>query len=453
MLFILSLCFLLIVNVVHAAESLTPIQIVQKVHEAAELIVKQGKGVVSEFNDPQGRWVWQNSYIAIIDCSLQKTVAHPFTETLQKVDNSRLQYLVMQICKSTQVKKNPWIKYRWFKPGEDNRSLKFSYTLRAQGTPYQLIAGFHNTRFTTDQLNKMTRFAGKKVLHLASYDPDFLWTKKINDAILNVLQDKGIVYETFYMDSKRYQQDAFLQQMAKKAKNFIEAFQPDVIISSDDNAARYVIAPYFKNSSIPILFCGINWDASVYGFPTANITGMIEKEFIRETVQHLKRYAKGNRLGLLAFNGYTEQKNIQYYPQLLRRSFERIVLVEDFYEWRDAFLQLQNQVDMLVLYYTHRMKNWDDQTARQFVEKNTKIPTGALHEWMMQYAMLGIVKMPSEYGSWAAKKALDILEGTKISDIPMTENQEGRLVINMRIVNQLEIDVDFALLKTAEIIR
>ena len=42
------------------------------------------------------------------------------------------------------------------------------------------------------------------------------------------------------------------------------------------SAARYVIAPYFKHSSIPFVFCGINWSADEYGFPTDNITGMLE---------------------------------------------------------------------------------------------------------------------------------------------------------------------------------
>jgi len=32
---------------------------------------------------------------------------------------------------------------------------------------------------------------------------------------------------------------------------------------------------FIKNSTIPIVFCGINRDVSDYGFPCSNITGMI----------------------------------------------------------------------------------------------------------------------------------------------------------------------------------
>ncbi len=75
----------------------------------------------------------------------------------------------------------------------------------------------------------------------------------------------------------------------------IDSWQPDVVIASDDNASKYLIAPYYKGGDLPFVFCGLNWDASVYGFPAKNVTGMVEVAQIPQLLEVLKRHAKGDR--------------------------------------------------------------------------------------------------------------------------------------------------------------
>jgi hypothetical protein len=33
-------------------------------------------------------------------------------------------------------------------------------------------------------------------------------------------------------------------------------------------------------NDLPVVFVGVNWDASPYGYPTANVTGSVEVELI-----------------------------------------------------------------------------------------------------------------------------------------------------------------------------
>jgi hypothetical protein len=81
------------------------------------------------------------------------------------------------------------------------------------------------------------------------------------------LKESGIELKVFRMDTKRNADEAFKKDAALKAKAEIEAFKPDVVIASDDNASKFLIEPYYKNASLPFVFCGVNWDEKCTGFP------------------------------------------------------------------------------------------------------------------------------------------------------------------------------------------
>jgi hypothetical protein len=38
--------------------------------------------------------------------------------------------------------------------------------------------------------------------------------------------------------------------------------------------------PFFKNASLPFVFCGINWDSTEYGLPCENVTGQNTSDMI-----------------------------------------------------------------------------------------------------------------------------------------------------------------------------
>lgn len=96
------------------------------------------------------------------------------------------------------------------------------------------------------------------------------------------------------MDTKRNPAEEFSKAAALKARTTIEEFRPDVVIASDDNASKYLIMPYYKDAELPFVFCGINWDASIYGFPYKNVTGMIEVALVSEIFRHLKNTPRGS---------------------------------------------------------------------------------------------------------------------------------------------------------------
>ena len=275
------------------------------------------------------------------------------------------------------------------------------------------------------------------------------------------LADTGIQLQIFYMDTKRRRLESEKQESAQRAKHIIDEFQPDVLIAADDDASKYVIEPFYKNTDLPVVFCGVNWDASSYGFTkketeiniTPNITGMIEQHIVAPLVKQLERYAAGKRIGYLSFDGISERKSFYYYQKMIGRAFDKYYFHTEYENWKQSFLKLQDEVDMLVLYNPHGSTGWNEQDAIQFVEQNIKIPIGTTLYARMPFSVFGIVQLATEQAEWAVAAALRILDGEKPSDIPITHNKQGKLVINMRLVNKLGLKVDLQLLKTAEIMR
>ncbi|MDD2816458.1 MAG: ABC transporter substrate binding protein [Thiotrichaceae bacterium] len=271
--------------------------------------------------------------------------------------------------------------------------------------------------------------------------------------IRNILDAQDIVSSTFYLDTKNHSSESEKLAAAQLAKLKITKFKPDVVITSDDDAVKYVLMPYFKDSAIPFVFCGVNWDATDYGLPYGNTTGMLEVELISEMVKNLQEYTKGRRLGTLALDGFTERKWVAHYREHLDRPIDRSYFPSSFEEWKDNFLRLQHEVDMVILLNPKGLKDFDMQEAQSFVEKNIKVPTGSSIVWMSHMSLLGITLVPEEQGLWAAQTAINILDGAAPNSIPITHNRQGKLFINLKIAEKLGITFKPYLLKVGDIIR
>jgi ABC-type uncharacterized transport system substrate-binding protein len=296
-------------------------------------------------------------------------------------------------------------------------------------------------------------YQGKKVLFIDSYHSGYDWSDGVTSGVQEVFQDSGIKLKIHRMDTKRNRSEEFKKEAAQKAKAVIESFKPDLVIASDDNAAKYLIEPYYKNSELPIIFCGLNWDASIYGFPTANITGMVEIELLAPLIKQLRKYAKGDRIGYLGLHTLTAQKIVENHTKLLDVKYHKVYFVENFSQWQEKFLRFQKEVDILFIGNPLGMADWNEDAFIHFARKHTMIPTGATASWRMPYTLLGYLRIPEEQGRWAAQTTLRILAGEKPSAIPVVSNKEGKLVINQAISEKLGITFSSTLFKRAEIIR
>ena len=294
-------------------------------------------------------------------------------------------------------------------------------------------------------------YAGKKILFVDSYHDGYEWSDGIYAGIQDVLGETGVELKVVRMDTKRNTEEEFRVNAAEKAKAEIASFGPDVLIAADDNAQKYLVVPHFKDTGLPVVFCGVNWDASPYGYPASNVTGMVEVELPDRLIGHLKEHAAGDRVGYVTVDSVTERKTAKSYNELFFDGEMVEYWAKTWDEFKDAFLRAQKEVDIVFIGNNAGIDRWDKDEAAQFMLENAKVPTGSINDWMAPYALITLAKSAHEQGEWAAETALRILEGTSPADIPVVKNKEEVLILNLELAEKLGVVFAPSILKVAKI--
>ena len=295
------------------------------------------------------------------------------------------------------------------------------------------------------------QYAGKKIFFLDSYHKEYEWSTGIKNGLLSGLYETGIQLQSFYLNAKQKIGPACLKKAGKNAYDAIVQFQPDVVIACDDAAQKYVVVPYLKEQDIPVVFCGVNWDASEYGYPAANITGMIEEEPIDRMISLLQQFATGPGLGYIAGNTLTQQKLVEFYGKhYFRQQEARICLVDSMAAWKDAVLKLQKSAGMLVLHNYSGIRNWDSQEAVRFMKTHNTLPTGSMLDFMSPYVLFVLKRIPEEQGCYAANTALRILDSISPAHMSIHKNKLFSLILNLSMAESSKITIPYTLLKQAE---
>jgi ABC-type uncharacterized transport system substrate-binding protein len=291
-----------------------------------------------------------------------------------------------------------------------------------------------------------------RVLHLASEHQESPWTSGISSGIQSIIsRHPDISFKTIYMDAKRKPDKERLRALALEIKQEIDAWQPDLIIISDDPAAQYVITPYFMDGTIPVVFCGIERDASSYNFPAAKITGMVETPPVELLIKELKKISGGERIALLNADDPSTRKEAKYLEETYNIKIEK-QFVKTFDEWQTQFLKLQKSADILLLGYAAAISDWNANQATHITNEQTSIPTGSWDRPMARYSLLTLEKLAEEQGEWAATTALKILAGTPVAEIPTTRNQDVNVVLNTLLAQQMGYSLSSELMEVAHFI-
>ena len=220
----------------------------------------------------------------------------------------------------------------------------------------------------------------------------------------------------------------------------IQKFKPDLIIASDDDAVKYLVVLHFKGKEIPVVFCGVNWSAEQYGLPAANVTGMLEVLPLKENLQQIKLFnPEARKMLILSENSTSEQNNKILLDTLFRSAgFEpEYELMNEFEDWKIEFIAANQNFDLIYLPTNGAIKNWNKDEAIETVSQNIKIPVITCDDFMMPYCVFGMTKVAAEQGEWAAKTALEILNGKSIREIPITQNKKSKTYFNRELAKRI----------------
>lgn len=98
--------------------------------------------------------------------------------------------------------------------------------------------------------------AQSKCLFVSSYHQGYAWSDRVEKGLRNVLKGKCELRQ-FNMDTKHRKTEQDKQKAATQAYELIKQWQLDIVITADDNAARYLVQPYLKNTDIPVVLTGV----------------------------------------------------------------------------------------------------------------------------------------------------------------------------------------------------
>ncbi len=132
------------------AENATKEECVAKSKDAAQLVNDKGLDeAVKEIGDKNGKFVWKDSYVFLMDLD-GKMLAHPMSPGLvgknlldmkDKGEGGKL--LFKEFVEVAKDKGEGWVDYMWPKPGEKTPSKKLTYVYRVPGKNLLVGAGIY----------------------------------------------------------------------------------------------------------------------------------------------------------------------------------------------------------------------------------------------------------------------------------------------------------------------
>lgn len=290
-----------------------------------------------------------------------------------------------------------------------------------------------------------------KCLFVSSYHQGYAWSDGVERGLRAALEGRCDLRQ-FDMDTKRLKSEAEKQQMALEAKSMIESWRPDIVITADDNAAKYLIQRYYRDAETPFVFSGVNWTVEAYGFPYSNVTGMIEVAPIEPMFERAEEVSPGiRRVFYLGADTLTEEKNLKRFQEISeRRGLElEFALAGTMKEWMEAYRRAQT-ADLVIMGSNAGINDWDAGAVHAFVGGVAKRLSVTNHYWMMPYTMVGITKVAEEHGEWAGKTALKILGGMQPGEIPIVANSRRDIWINPEILSAAGINLPQGLMRKAK---
>jgi ABC-type uncharacterized transport system substrate-binding protein len=148
----------------------------------------------------------------------------------------------------------------------------------------------------------------KRLFIVHSYEDGHICGQPQHDGALKTLEEAGwkngsnLELGVYHMDTKRKNNTPqLISEQARKAQKAIEEFQPDVVLTLDDNAFRTIALPS-SGLATQYVFSGLNGQPEMYdkqnnfmenrSKPGGNITGVYEKLYIREAIKVLSNMYK-----------------------------------------------------------------------------------------------------------------------------------------------------------------
>lgn len=300
-----------------------------------------------------------------------------------------------------------------------------------------------------------------KVLVVMSYEETYPWVENLSEGIESVLTETSKI-RYFYMDTKRFLKAG--PQKAKEAYALYKSFKPDGVIAADDNAQSLFVGPYLKDKvKTPVMFCGVNSEPEVYGYPASNVSGVLEREHIKEAIAFAQQLVPSIKTVAHIQKDSPSAKAVQ--DQIAKESEGYSAKIVGYWtpktleETITMIRKLKMQCDALL---TPTMQGITDKKGRPLSDKELlpivlkefNKPVIGTNAYNVKYGILcAVVKIGQEQGATAARMLLKAMTGTPVSQLGIARVPNGKRVINVTTMKAMGIHPKLIVLQGAELIR
>ncbi|RJP83906.1 MAG: PAS domain S-box protein [Desulfobacteraceae bacterium] len=289
----------------------------------------------------------------------------------------------------------------------------------------------------------------KTILVLNSYHKA-AWTDSLLSGIeseLDSISELDLVVE--YMDTKRIDTEAYYGALAEIYSMKYDNTPFDVILTSDDNAYRFVLekqTELFKNA--PLVFCGVNHFEPREIADKPLVTGVIEKGDFQETLAFASLvFQKAKSVHVILDNTSTAKINLEGLLQALEQQLPNL----NVHFLTDISLtELANSLSKLPGDdFVFFISFWEDGMGRAISPDNlseafykSAVPIFGRSEWMINKGLTG-GKCVSGFhqGQAAAKLVKRILDGESVTQIPVEKNSPNRFMFDYLLLKRYHIDL------------
>lgn len=269
-----------------------------------------------------------------------------------------------------------------------------------------------------------------KVLVLNSYSHGFEWTDHIVEAIRSEFRQEGIQADILieYMDTKAHDPARVFPVFRELLRTKYQNTPLDVIITTDNNAFEFVVANRPELfGDVPVVFCAVNYfeDSMLAG--QEGITGVVEDVDIRGTIElALSLNPETEYIAAVSDVTPTDKANRQRLDDIKPFFHDRVAFIDlvglGADELPRALRELPRNTIILFfdLYRDAKGRSYTLREGIELMQRNTALPVYTMWEDKVYHGFLGGVTVSGNLqGQTAAQKAIEVLKGIPVEDIPI----------------------------------
>ncbi len=301
-----------------------------------------------------------------------------------------------------------------------------------------------------------------KILLVHSYHTGYPWVDGITRGVRMSLSGSNVDLQIFYMDTQRQTSEEWKIEAGRRAREVVDEWKPDVIIAADDNAQKYFVTTFPESEQASqFVFCGVNAEPAEYGYPAANVTGVLERPHFETSFDMLaKIQPKVKRIAFITDNSPTS-KGVITHLRSLKMNYEVISIdaPDTFAQWQEAVEQGMKMADALAVFNYHTVQQSNSSQrmvpaeVMRWTAENCNIPIIGFQIFTVDDgALCGYLESAVEHGMKAGGMAMKIVEGTPAGDIPLITALEGQSMLNLITARRLGIRIPAKLIAQTDVV-